>query len=500
MSLTLEQIYNDQALRLALCEESYKHFVLYYFAHRVDHPFADFHEEIMHILETNGKKRLAFVGFREAAKTTLFGEIKIIYNICFKKSKSIIVLSEDAGSAKRILQNVINELQTNPLIINDFGHLYFERISRYGQTKRKTISEFETTTEIKVSAKGMGSKIRGDLYRGKYRPDLLLIDDFQSIKHIHNQEQRDKHEMFLRSEAFGSMATYGEIIMLGNMIHSDCIMARAEQWEGWKYYKVPIMINENPVWYQRYTITEKAAIGKSLQLENKLGRRLQDGEFYKSIEEIRFTLGSIMFDQECMLIPTDLLNRIIRPEWIDNYYKPEQFDPLKNEVIIGIDPAAKDKEKSDFTGLIAVGFDFNKKGYVVDWVNRRMSFNEMIEETVNMYHRYNARIILVENVAGFDYLRQQLKYNERLPVKGVTPKGDKKSRLISVARELEFHNIFFREKGLDKTLTDQLLNFNNILHEDLSDAFIHILEYKYRKIKTKMYSKKRNSRHPSVIR
>lgn len=81
-------------------------------------------------------------------------------------------------------------------------------------------------------------------------------------------------------------------------------------------------------------------------------------------------------------------SRIVRP--------PEDL----SRVLVAIDPAITAKETSDETGIVVVGVDRNRRGYVLEDLSGRYSPNEWASVALTAARKYNASIVAETNQGG----------------------------------------------------------------------------------------------------
>ncbi len=108
-------------LRKQYFKNDFLSFCLYYFPNEFTHPLASFHHEYLDDLQA--MKNIFFVGFRECAKT-MFLTYYYVYCIVYKKRRYIMHYNSEIEQAKSMLLDIIVILQTNDLLIHDWGHLY----------------------------------------------------------------------------------------------------------------------------------------------------------------------------------------------------------------------------------------------------------------------------------------------------------------------------------------------------------------------------------------
>ena len=124
------------------------------------------------------------------------------------------------------------------------------------------------------------------------------------------------------------------------------------------------------------------------QFEYLKGTRLEAQEIYAEIVENRQnTLWSWEDIEACYKNP---------PHFLDN-------------VVIGVDPAITSNDSSDETGIIVAGMDAIGKAYVLDDLSISATPNIWAERVVDAYHKYGARLVVVERNAGGELLDNLIK-------------------------------------------------------------------------------------------
>src|SRR3990167_7921222 len=142
--------------RISVCEQDFSLFYSYYLSHYISYQFAPFHYEWFQDIQDlrDGKiTELALISFRESAKTSIALGL-LLYYICYELNEYINVDSYDSVNAKRLLFDVVLELQTNKRILEDFGQIYNTKRNA-DEVTQKSIKDFVTNSTYKD-----GNKIR----------------------------------------------------------------------------------------------------------------------------------------------------------------------------------------------------------------------------------------------------------------------------------------------------------------------------------------------------
>jgi predicted phage terminase large subunit-like protein len=458
-------------------------FMLIYFPHFVKYAFADFHKLIEQDLYDDNCKRLLICMFRESGKTSFVSIIYTIWCIAYEKRNFIIVGSDEEGAAVAILSNVIQELQGNSLLKNDFGQLYFEKISRYSKAKKKTEKNFVTTNGIRVWARGVGQKVRGHLHNAK-RPDLFLGDDLQGIRNIDSRDQRDKTDNWLKSEVLSGMdQVIGKAIILGNMLHADSLVARLRKMKKvWKTHWLAIEENGVLAWPARHTFTDEEAAAYN--------RNRPKSQWKVSLDSIRRDKGTHIYNQEYKLKPMSNTDTIIFEDWIKWYNQEyDWFDERRFKIVMAIDPAVKEKKENDDTAIGVMAKD-KVTGYVymLDYLKAKLSYKKIKEEAARMDRVWRPAIVYVEDVAAQNWLIQDLKNDYSMPIRGLPRRTSKRVRLISVSNHFENEEVYFKRRHAE--VVSQVTGFGTEPHDDLVDVVIDCVDGLLGKGKTRMRKSK----------
>jgi len=191
----------------------------------------------------------------------------------------------------------------------------------------------------------------------------------------------------------------------------------------------------------------------------------------ESLQKIRDKKPAIFLFQYQNRLPDNSEYAIIREEWIAYDEAPTDFD----ELVLGVDLAASEKTRADYTALVLIG----RKGemlYVVDVHEFRAVGNvEKIKRICELRKTWGNFKVVVEKVAyqssfeGDWKVEMKRRRLSNFVCEMVTPKGDKDSRLEGVSGVFANGIVKFNRKAKCGRLVSQLLRFD-MDHDDLSDA------------------------------
>lgn len=229
---------------------SFLFFCQYYLSAHFDQGFGRFQYPIFDYLTNLRPGKHTLILFpREHGKSTLFTFAFVLWCICYRKKRHIILPSAVRETAEKFLMNMKTELQTNPLILRDFGDLIDEPAARKG--KRPSRAQYiRTSNYVVVRVASTGTTIRGalealpkeleedflgidpksgePLYRmHSLRPDFILLDDAVDDKKTLNRRVRDRTWNWFWMNCF-SAQQMGEsnVMVVGTTLHEDDLVSR----------------------------------------------------------------------------------------------------------------------------------------------------------------------------------------------------------------------------------------------------------------------------------
>lgn len=479
----LLEIMTKKTTRIELCRQSFKHFVVYYFADSLRYPrLASYHHDRFNAIEQG--KNIYCEGHRESAKTTLLWIAYETRLICYNKARFLCNLCYDAQKAKGLNFMLANVLGNNKRIIEDFGRLYARKqktIKDEDFMLKSGIGEFITTNGIKVKAFGMGQALRGEIHYhyeyGIVRPDFLLFDDLDNIKNTKNRTLIADDFAFLQQEVFGGLDAQSRIVCLWNVVRQDGrnVRIRNEYQNNPKWICFSNFIywkageeSGTPLW-SRYVNTDQEAMkinanisDKDAQVVSLQTKKAQEWSGYlQNWIGIPMTIGQTVIELK-------------RCKKVDKAELPKQFDYIQ----IWGDPAFSTKTSADSFGIVVTGHLISGEThykYVLEAI--KLEGEEKLQENVEtifeqLYHKYGASMIKVESNNGWVIFARALQ-KRHLAVEVVSATKDKLTRLKEYEGDFMREYIYFLT-GKTEELINQLINFTGEDggEDDLVDAMV----------------------------
>jgi predicted phage terminase large subunit-like protein len=382
---------------------------------------------------------------REFAKTTVCSFGYVLHQICFGKRRFIIIGSNTEDLASDLTGYMYLELLYNERLHQDFGELV---------KANKSVDDFVTKNDIRVKARGQGQRIRG-LKHKQHRPDLIILDDLENDVNVRNAEMVAQVLDWVKAAVYPSLDARGSLMIIGTIL----------RWRS----ALHLMLTspEEPYCLFRRQIYRAIQDGASLWEARHPLERLQAQ---------KQLMGAVAFNREKMNEPVREKG-LFKEQWI-HYYHP---DILKDRdlVVVGFfDPSLETGAASDYKAWITVGLDRQEMiFYLMDAFIQRTSLEQTLRAIFNRHQQYRYQVLGVEDnlfqrllLREFDRLGKEL--GLALPVKGVTNRVAKETRVASLAPLLERGKIrFIRGHSDQELLIEQLLYFpSRTLHDDGPDA------------------------------
>ena len=418
-------------------------------------------------------KNVYFKWFRWSAKTTI-AQMYVSRCIAYKKRRNIMWYSQTIDNAEENLTYIANSFIWDTdwweRFVRDFGNLYYPDYSNKNwQKKIKRVDKFITENNCYVRAMSLWTSPRWKNYTApdwKFRPDLLIFDDVDTVSSCQSKKKIDKNFEFMLNEVLGGTTWATQILFLGNTIYEDWIVPRFEEHikndPTWEVIILPIYNNWKIV-RDRFVETDNEALELNKWIK-------ENSKKYTSLETERRRLWTISFGQNYLLTPYVLGQHIITRDMIqyDNNCRSYEFDKIQ----IWVDPAISEKEWSDRFAICVCWFLWERK-YILEclgleWAEKNIKKASNI--VLNLYQKRNANRVIVETVAYQAVLKTIFK-DMWLAVQETKTTKDKVTRLMEKQIIFEDHKIFFYPDTTTE-LVDELLSFPNWEHDDRIDSLL----------------------------
>ena len=430
-----------------------------------------FHTEVYKNLQNPKVPRVLVAAPRGTAKSTVSSLILPLWRAAFKPQDEdlfIVIISESQTQSINFLSRIKYHLENSSTYRRLFGDM------GPSTAKRWTGNDIILANGTRIIAVGTGQRVRGFI-EGDTRPNLIIVDDFESELNAATPEARAKNRKWMTEAVIPSLSDDGRIVMIGTVISEDCFLYWAKESPAWKVLWYSI-INEDgdSIWESRFPMSRIDQIKAEFEGVGNL-----NGFFQEYMNEAQ--------------APD---NAPFKPEYIKlHHYSHEringqsclvrtidgQKEIIPVELYSGIDPASSLNARSDFFVIATIAVDSDGNKYIVDLFRDKINPAMQPETIIETFKKYRPKRMKVETTGYQEALRQavrkqMLEQNLYIPglEKGIKPRSKKSERLISLVPMLAKGEFYFRPKDLPAQ--QEFLSYPKGKHDDIMDAIYYALD------------------------
>jgi len=430
-----------------------------------------FHHEVYSSLADDDTKRVMIAAPRGTAKSTVTTLIYPLWRAAFKKSNEdlfIVIISESQAQSINFLSRIKYHLQHSNKFSETFGDMGPNTASRWTHT------DVILANGTRIIAVGTGQRVRGFI-EGDTRPNLIIVDDFESELNAFTQEARAKNRKWMTEAVIPSLSDDGKICMIGTVISEDCFLYWAKGSSSWKVLWYSIWDdNQKSIWPERFP---KSRI---LQIKSE----------FESVGNING------FYQEYMNIAQSPDSAPFKPDWIQmHHYDYERINGqncltrevgdekkiIPVDIYCGVDPASSLSATADYFVICTIGVDSDNNKYFIDIYRNRISPAEQPQLLIDTYKKFKPRRMKIETTGYQEALRASVRdimQKEAIYIpgleRGVKPRTRKSERLLSLVPFFARKQVFFRPEDIEAQ--KEFLSYPKGKHDDVMDATWTALE------------------------
>ncbi len=430
--------------------------------------------------------RSAVAAPRGHAKSTVMSLKNVLHAALYGYKRYILLVSDTEVQAVSFLDAIKNELETNELILRDFGE-------QAGKKTWKT-SSILLNNGCRIDAVGSGQKLRG---RRNYerRPDLIVCDDIENDEGVRNAEQRQKLSDWFWKVVCKSGDSYTDIVVIGTILHHDSLLLHLLENPGFHSLKFQAVLSEatSPLWqdwerlFTDLSDPKREATAQAFFSSHR--REMLKGAHvlwpqklsYYDLRCMRLIEGESAFNSEMQNQPIDPGSCLFSSQWF-RYFNPCEVDFRASRFrFYGYcDPSLGRSATSDYSAIITLAVDGGSGiSYVWDADIQRRHPDRIItdilekerllrRETGRGYCLFGAETNQFQWFLKEQLARESARQGLYLPIQGVRATEDKTMRVETLQPDVKNGYILFRK---DQTLLlQQLSQFPLGAHDDGPDA------------------------------
>lgn len=405
-------------------------------------------------------KEIVTVAPRFHAKSQVFTRNYPLWEIYKNPNVRIIIVSANEDIAVSFNRAIINQLENNQSLIDEFGFLVPEYPKRWGE-KAMIVNRSSMEKDPTIAAIGLGGKMISK------RADIIIADDIIDLETARTPRMRQKTLEWWENVLLPILEDNGRVVVAGTIwykndiydtllnnteydvrvklkalvYHSGYFIDRGDTTKGGNKLYLPYNLHQFP---QALRIQD--LLSEELVKKYHLWSRLKNGtlwpdkwNFEKLMEKrakgsassfMRQYLNEPMSEEERLFKEQYLKeatdkggSKTLVPEW-DNL-KPA-YDSWGHLIVaIGVDLAISKRNTADKTAIAVWGLSDRRERILLYLESGRWSPEETKQRVLDMYYAFKPVKIRVENVAFQDMLRQELA-NDEIPIEGFHTTGIKK--------------------------------------------------------------------------
>lgn len=345
--------------------------------------------------------RRAEVAPREMGKSTWWFLLLPMWAAAHGHVGFAAAFADTDTQAQTHLATFKSELDSNPLIRDDYPDLVAPKTRGRGQVEADRVSLYHARSGFVFAAAGMDSSNLG-LKVGSQRPDLLILDDIEPHEGRYGKELAKKRldtlvSAILPLNIYAHVILAGTVTMAGSIVHQVVQHARGE-------------VNDTNLWVGEQRI---AARHTPPIVTDDDGRRRSVWPEKWPLSFLERLEGSRTYAKNYANDPLGaegdywVLDDVAKARTIGTSYLPGC-----TRILVSVDPAVTTKHKSDYSGLAVVAWQPPPSGskapgrVVVLEVRQVKKSGEALRlDVLDTITRWNAGLVLVETNQGGDLWR-----------------------------------------------------------------------------------------------
>ena len=460
-------------------------------------------EVIDDISMNNTNAKVGIAAPRSHAKSTWYTKDFPIKEICYRKRRYIIIISETPTVAKANMEWIRNQLKSNSKLRADFGPLLSPKDqANITDNGEEFIAWHEDGNGGKrqlalVQAASTGQALRGRNWNGM-RPDLIICDDLEDARpggNASTPEQRAKlRDWFSQTvmalgdpkgtrTAFAIVGTTVHMAsLLMHILHERAdfetriyraIIEQPKRSDLWEQCRLMYVDRDNP---------NRAEDARKFYEENFEAMNEGASVLWPEVQPLwklmtwKWNNGSKAFNTEYMNNPIDEESQVFNPDnftYYDGYINT--MDERYN-IALAVDLAmGKSRTKGDFSATATVAED-KQTGiiYVSDSYGERIKPDAFIEVTTDKVVEQQPHILGVESVAAQEFFADELSKSlekrgyPSTRIKKIYNRTRKELRIEALLPRIENGTIRFSRRHA--LLLEQFERYGTGEHDDLIDA------------------------------
>lgn len=324
-------------------------------------------------------------------------------------------------------------------------------------------ADFETTRGGGRFSTSIGGALTG---RGG---DIIIIDDPHKPEDATSEVKRQSVIDWYRSTLLSRLndPQSGPIVLIQQRVHEADLAGFLLENGGWVHLDLP-------------AIAEDAAtidLARHRVVHRQEGDLLHPERLPRAfLEERQRELGSYVFAAQYQQRPAPLGGGLVRWEWFKTYDEPPASAP-GDRIVQSWDTASKADQANDYS-VCTSWLVRDQNAWLVNIFRAKLEYPRLRHQIVELARQWKTDLVLIEDAGSGIQLIQDLKVNTELSMKGIVPKDDKATRMLSVSHLIEAGRIAIPADA--PWLADfqrEVTLFPNGKHDDQVDSVSQFLRW-----------------------
>lgn len=204
------------------------------------------------------------------------------------------------------------------------------------------------------------------------------------------------------------------------------------------------------------------------------------GKATESLETLKRVMSPLFYAGQLMNDPLDDDLVEFKREWIVKFDRTADLmrSLSESQAVLSVDPAFRQKQTNDFSGLVVSKIDKNGLIYLLEAKQIKVNPSQLVDEIMRLVAAYNPRKVLIETVAAqiilVDLLKNKMReLNTFFTIEEMQPNTtETKAMRIRGLIPYYANGRILHAPGLHD-LENQLLEFPRGTHDDIIDALAY---------------------------
>lgn len=345
--------------------------------HHAWHKLADEHD------------RLLIWAHIESGKTQQLSIARTLFELGRDPSLRNLVLSNTKTQAGKLADSIRRYIETSSDLRDVFPNLQPGEPwgSNAFSVKRPTISKDPSVQTAGVHGNILGARL-----------DRVLFDDVLDYENTQTQDQRKGLIEWVASTVLGRIVEGGRMRGVGTAFHPQDLYHHFAR-SGWAAYRYPVVdADGHPRWAERWSL-------------ERIAKKVQE-------------LGPIEAQRQLMCEARDDSTARFKRDWIEIGLRLGEGTSLASALHVlppgyrtytGVDLAVQQRDANDWTVLFTIAIDPHGNRNVLNIEAAKLAGPEIVQKINQAHQRYQS-IVIVENNAAQDYIRQFAVAGSAVPI------------------------------------------------------------------------------------